>query len=131
MTRSISVWVVSTACAVLLAACGAEGGGAGPAAPDPEIEGGLPVVIEADAATAWTVTCRFRPVKIDGGTFNSRTFEGTGPQTTGLPGQNGRCTVTKTSGEGPVTLRLRPQDKPEVVVSVAEAGQSAPANVFE
>ncbi len=74
--------------------------------------GGLHWHVAAPQGASWTLACRFRPVTMAANRYerkrfvNGSTRSGTGPMPGRLPGDNGRCTLTKTGGAGPVGLAL-------------------------
>lgn len=74
--------------------------------------GGLQWAVAAPQGAGWRLDCRFRPVLMEMSRYdrehwaNASTQEGTGPRQGRLPGDNGRCTLTRTSGTGPVGLTL-------------------------
>lgn len=70
------------------------------------LEQGLPLSVAAPQGASWTLECRFRPVTVTGRTLNSISFQGSGPRRERLPGDNGRCTLTKTGGKGPIGLAV-------------------------
>lgn len=68
--------------------------------------GGLHWHVAAPQGASWDLECRFRPVTVDGVMSNRIQLSGTGPRPGRLPGDNGRCTLRKTGGEGPVGIAL-------------------------
>lgn len=93
--------------ALALPAAGAAGQGVGT---DPY--GGLHFAVAAPEGASWRLDCRFRPVAVEMSAYdrrhwvNSLTREGQGLHQGRLPGDNGRCTLTKTGGPGPVGLAI-------------------------
>lgn len=73
---------------------------------------GLPWAVAAPEGAGWTLTCRFRPVTLWMNQYNRQEWSnqlsrsGAGPASGRLPGNDGRCTLTKTGGRGPVGLAL-------------------------
>lgn len=93
----------------LAAACMASGAPAQDAVTD--AYDGLPFHVAAPQGAAWSLECRFRPIRITINQFerrmvNQQRYSGSGPRAGRLPGDNGRCTLTKTGGAGPVGLAL-------------------------
>ena len=91
------------------------GAAAGPAAAQPhvaDVEGGLHWSVAAPQGARWSLVCRFAPVTYVASTFeqnrwtNKIATTGTGAARGRLPQQDGRCTVTKTGGPGPVGVAL-------------------------
>lgn len=70
------------------------------------LDQGLPLSVAAPQGASWSLDCRFRPVTVTGRSLNSITHQGSGPRRERLPGDNGRCTLTKTGGEGPIGLAV-------------------------
>lgn len=70
------------------------------------LDQGLPLAVAAPGGASWTLECRFRPVRVNGRSLNSISHQGSGPRRERLPGDNGRCTLTKTGGEGPIGLAV-------------------------
>ncbi len=68
--------------------------------------------VAAPGGAAWALECRFVPVTYPASPYdlhywaNRMRREGAGPDRGRLPGPDGRCTLTKTAGEGPVGLGL-------------------------
>lgn len=73
---------------------------------------GLPWSVAAPQGASWTLVCWFRPVTVWVNRYerdrwlNAMTQEGRGGRHGRLPGDNGRCTLTKTGGEGSVGIAL-------------------------
>ncbi len=70
------------------------------------VDQGLHLSIAAPQGASWSLDCRFRPVRVTGRSLNSLTRQGAGPRRERLPGDNGRCTLTKTGGNGPIGLAV-------------------------
>lgn len=74
--------------------------------------GGLHWSVAAPQGANWTLLCRFRPVTLWVSQYDRRQWvnqvarQGEGPQRGRLPGDDGRCTLTKTGGAGPVAIAL-------------------------
>lgn len=74
--------------------------------------GGLHWSVAAPQGAQWSLTCRFRPVTLWMSQYDRRQWvnqvvrHGEGPQRGRLPGDNGRCTLTKTGGAGAVAIAL-------------------------
>ena len=77
-----------------------------------DVEGGLHWSVAAPQGASWSLVCRFAPVTYAASTYERRTWTnkiattGTGAARGRLPQQDGRCTVTKTGGPGPVGVAL-------------------------
>ncbi len=99
MFRSASIAALALASAALPASAQNLGVGG-------NLEQGLPLSVAAPQGASWTLECRFRPVTVTGRTLNSISFQGSGPRRERLPGDNGRCTLTKTGGNGPIGLAV-------------------------
>ena len=69
-------------------------------------DGGLHWHVAAPQGAAWTLNCRFKPIRVGSSLTNSITLSGAGPMPGRLPGQDGRCTLTKTAGDGPVGIAV-------------------------
>jgi hypothetical protein len=73
---------------------------------------GLHWAVAAPEGASWALNCRFRPVTLWMSQYNRQQWanelarQGSGPQRGRLPGDNGRCTLTKIGGRGPVGLAL-------------------------
>jgi pyruvate dehydrogenase complex dehydrogenase (E1) component len=73
---------------------------------------GLHWSVAAPEGASWTLECRFRPVTVWISTYernrwmNVMNQAGQGSARGRLPGDNGRCTLTKTGGVGPVGIAL-------------------------
>jgi len=98
MPRLVSISLLALAAAMPAAAQDLGIGGS--------LDQGLPLSIAAPQGASWTLDCRFRPVRVNGRSLNSITREGSGPRRERLPGDNGRCTLTKTGGDGPLGLAV-------------------------
>ncbi|MBX9615899.1 MAG: hypothetical protein K2X25_09920 [Caulobacteraceae bacterium] len=76
------------------------------------VEGGLPWSVAAPQGASWSLVCRFAPVTYEASRFDPRHWTnriattGTGAARGRLPHQDGRCTVTKTGGAGPVGIAM-------------------------
>ena len=74
--------------------------------------GGLHWHVAAPQQAVWSLICRFRPITYEASRYdklhwvNRLERQGQGPQAGRLPGDNGRCRLTKTGGPGPVGLAL-------------------------
>ena len=77
-----------------------------------DVEGGIPWSVAAPQGASWSLVCRFAPVTYEASTYERNTWTnkiattGTGAARGRLPQQDGRCTVTKTGGPGPVGVAL-------------------------
>ncbi|MBB5745934.1 hypothetical protein [Brevundimonas variabilis] len=72
---------------------------------------GLHFHVAAPQGANWSLECRFRPMQITINQYERRftnqlRYSGSGPRAGRLPGDNGRCVLTKTGGAGPVGLAL-------------------------
>ena len=72
--------------------------------------------------------CGFTPVTIRGIHMNRINHTGSGRMAGRLPGDNGRCKVTKTGGEGPVGLAVVKDG--EAKAAGTNGGAPAVVNVF-
>ena len=76
------------------------------------VEGGLPWSVAAPQGASWSLVCRFAPVTYEASQWDTRHWTnkiattGTGAARGRLPDQDGRCTVTKTGGSGPVAIAM-------------------------
>ena len=76
------------------------------------VEGGLPWSVAAPQGASWSLVCRFSPVTYEASQWDLRHWTnkiattGIGPARGRLPHQDGRCTVTKTGGPGPVAIAM-------------------------
>ena len=76
------------------------------------VEGGLPWSVAAPQGASWSLVCRFSPVTYEASQYELRRWTnkiattGTGAARGRLPHQDGRCTVTKTGGPGPVAIAM-------------------------
>ena len=76
------------------------------------VEGGLPWSVAAPQGASWSLVCRFAPVTYEASQWDLRHWTnkiattGTGGARGRLPHQDGRCTVTKTGGPGPVAIAM-------------------------
>ncbi|HEX8471584.1 MAG TPA: hypothetical protein VF633_10760 [Brevundimonas sp.] len=68
--------------------------------------------VAAPADTRWTLACRFAPITYQADRYdlhrwsNGLTREGRGSDQGRLPGPDGRCILTLTSGPGPIGVGL-------------------------
>ena len=91
------------------------------------VEGGIPWSVAAPEGASWSLVCRFAPVTYEASQYDLRRWTnkiattGTGAARGRLPQQDGRCTVTKTGGPGPVGVALVRGDE------VQAAGTNDPA----
>jgi hypothetical protein len=110
-----------------LAACGG-GEEVGGAAESSSGLTGLPISVATQGAS-YSVDCRFKAVELPGkGVVNAAQYEGSDAWTTNAPGDNARCKLTKTAGEGPVTISIV---KGETRTATAEAaGETVNLQVF-
>ena len=92
-------------------------------------EEGLHWHVAAPQGASWSLTCRFRPLRVGSTMTNSLTRTGSGPMPGRLPGQDGRCTLTKTGGNGPVGIALVKNGQPTAAGTVDPAKPAA-INVF-
>jgi hypothetical protein len=75
-------------------------------------QGGLHWSVAAPQGASWSLVCRFSPVTYEASQYELRRWTnklattGTGPARGRLPLQDGRCTVTKTGGAGPVGIAM-------------------------
>lgn len=72
---------------------------------------GLHFHVAAPQGANWSLECRFRPTRITINSYERRvtnqlSYSGAGPRAGRLPGDNGRCVLTKTGGAGPVGVAL-------------------------
>lgn len=72
---------------------------------------GLHFHVAAPQGASWSLECRFRPARITINAYERRvtnqlSYSGSGPRAGRLPGDNGRCVLTKTGGTGPVGVAL-------------------------
>jgi len=78
----------------------------------PNVEGGLHWSVAAPQGASWSLVCRFAPVTYEASQWDLRHWTnkiattGTGAARGRLPDQDGRCTVTKTGGPGPVGIAM-------------------------
>ncbi|HAD84074.1 MAG TPA: hypothetical protein DCG71_04455 [Brevundimonas sp.] len=89
---------------------------------------GLHWSVVAPQGASWALECGFRPVTIRGVHMNRISHTGTGRMAGRLPGDNARCKVTKTGGDGAVGLAVVKNG----VATASGANGEAPAvvNVF-
>lgn len=93
---------------------------------------GLHWSVAAPEGASWTLECRFRPVTVWVSTYergrwlNVMTQAGQGNEGGRLPGDNGRCILTKTGGVGAVGIALV---KNGVATAQGTRDQTVPAKV--
>ena len=93
---------------------------------------GLHWAVAAPQGASWTLVCRFRPVTVWVSPYerdrwmNIMTQDGRGSRHGRLPGDNGRCSLTKTGGEGSVGIALV---KNGMATSAGTRDQANPAKV--
>ena len=90
--------------------------------------GGLHWSVVAPQGANWALECGFTPVTIRGIHMNRINHAGSGRMAGRLPGDNGRCKVTKTGGEGPVGLAVVKDG--QATASGTNGGAPAIVNVF-
>ena len=97
--------------------------------------GGLHWHVAAPGGASWSLVCRFRAVQMQMNQYerfywaNTLTRQGSGPMAGRLPEQNGRCTVTKTGGAGPIGLAMV-KDGKAVADGSNDPARPAVATVF-
>ena len=75
-------------------------------------QSGLHWSVAAPQGATWALECRFQPVTYEASPYDLRHWSnrirtsGTGADRGRLPGQDGRCALTKTGGAGPVGIAL-------------------------
>lgn len=89
---------------------------------------GLHWSVVAPQGASWALECGFRPVTIRGVHMNRINHSGAGRMAGRLPGDNARCKVTKTGGEGTVGLAVVKNGV--ATASGANGGAPAIVNVF-
>jgi len=118
---------------VALAAAGLVSCVAGPAVAQTAVgdvlDGGLYWHVAAPGGASWALDCRFTPTTYTPNQYERRwvnriRLRGAGPQAGRLPVDNGRCTVTKTGGTGPVGIAVV-RGTEIVADGTAQTGQSA------
>lgn len=92
-------------------------------------DGGLHWSVAAPQGATWSLECRFAPVTIQNKMLNRYAITGAGPQRGRLPGQDGRCTLTKTGGAGPVGVALVKNGQP-TAAGTNDPAAPARINVF-
>lgn len=92
-------------------------------------DSGLHWSVAAPQGASWSLECRFAPVTIQNQMLNRFAVTGTGPQRGRLPGQDGRCTLTKTGGAGPVGVALVKNGQP-TAAGTNDPAKPAFINVF-
>ena len=95
---------------------------------------GLHFHIAAPQGAYWSLECRFRPMQITINQYERRftnqlRYSGAGARAGRLPGDNGRCVLTKTSGAGPVGLALVKNGVPSAA-GTADPAKPAAIDVF-
>ena len=99
-------------CAALIALSAVAGAAVAQTHVGAQTQGGVHWHVAAPGGAAWALDCRFRPVTFEASAYekarwaNRTRLSGAGPQAGRLPGDNGRCVLTKTGGAGPVGLAL-------------------------
>lgn len=93
------------------------------------VHSGLHWAVAAPRGASWTLNCRFTPVTSEGIMFNAINETGTGARQGRLPGDNARCTLTKTGGAGGVGISVV-KNHQATVAGTADAATSARVNVF-
>jgi hypothetical protein len=92
--------------------------------------GGLHWHVAAPAGASWSLECRFRPITRAVNQYERRrwanrlTLDGAGPQAGRLPVDNGRCTLVKRGGLGPVAIALVRGDETVTGATAAVGGQA-------
>ncbi|MBD7940994.1 hypothetical protein [Brevundimonas guildfordensis] len=89
---------------------------------------GLHWSVVAPQGASWALECGFTPVTIRGVHMNRINHTGSGRMAGRLPGDNGRCKVTKTGGEGPVGLAVVKNG--QATAAGTNGGAPAIVNVF-
>ena len=75
-------------------------------------QSGLHWSVAAPQGASWNLDCRFQPVTYEASPYDLRHWtnryrtSGAGADRGRLPGQDGRCGLTKTGGAGPVGIAL-------------------------
>ena len=98
-------------------------------------ETGLPWHVSAPGGASWSLTCRFEPIRYEASVYNRNAWtnrmdrQGQGSQAGRLPGDDGRCTLTKTGGDGPVAIALVKNGQP-TAAATNDPAQPAAINVF-
>jgi hypothetical protein len=88
---------------------------AGPVGAEPK---GVNYEVSAARDAAYRLKCRFPRARISNSAFNAIEFQQTGRRTGRIPAEGGvRCTLSKVSGPGPVTLTLFKDGARKVTVS--------------
>lgn len=78
----------------------------------PPPPGAVPWTVQAHRSVHWVLDCRVMSAKLTRDLYNPHdwvnrmTIDGKGSQSGHLVTDNGRCTLTKTKGEGPARLTL-------------------------
>ncbi|MBC6980864.1 hypothetical protein [Caulobacter sp. 17J80-11] len=88
---------------------------AGPAGAEPK---GVKYEVSAARDAGYRLKCRFPRTHMGNSVFNAIEFQHTGRRTGRIPADGGvRCTLSKLSGPGPVTLTLFKDGERKVTVS--------------
>ncbi|NEX91832.1 hypothetical protein [Caulobacter sp. 17J65-9] len=88
---------------------------AGPVGAEPK---GVKYEVSAARDAAYSLKCRFPRTYMGNSAFNAIEFQHTGRRTGRIPAEGGvRCTLSKLSGPGPVTLTLFKDGERTVTVS--------------
>ena len=101
-----------TASLLLLAGLASAGSASAQTHVGTDVEGGLHWSVAAPQGASWSLVCRFSPVTYEASPYDLRHWtnkvstRGTGADRGRLPQQDGRCTVTKTGGPGPVGVAM-------------------------
>ena len=90
---------------------------------------GLHYHVAAPEGASWRLECGFRPVTVRGVWYNRIDLTGEGARPGRLPGDNGRCTLWKTGGEGPVGLAIV-KDGEARAAGTNDPDEPARVNVF-
>ena len=93
-----------------------------------DLQGGLAWAVAADEGASWRLECRFRPVTIRGVYQNRLVREGKGPQKGRLPTDNGRCSLTRLSGEGNIGVAVVKDGTP--IAAGSTGATPASINIF-
>ncbi len=97
-----------TMCAAVLALGACSGGGEAKTEGKADANGltGIPISVSPGSGATYSVDCRFKAESVDGVMVNAVQHEGSDAWTSNAPGDNARCKLTKTGGEGPVTISI-------------------------
>ena len=97
--------------------------------------GGLHWSVAAPRDAAWSLSCGFSPVTLHMSRYdrkhlaNRLTLSGRGPQRGRLPGDNGSCTLRKTSGAGAIGIAIVKNGQ-ATASGTNDPAQPAQINVF-